>query len=38
LSGALAATGTNADKELWNFNKTGYLGGNKVIASLTKTF
>ena len=38
LSGALAATGTNADKELWNFNKTGYLGGNKVIVSLTKTF
>jgi uncharacterized protein (TIGR02001 family) len=39
LSGALAATGTNAkDVGFWNFNSTGYLGGNKVIASLTKTF
>jgi uncharacterized protein (TIGR02001 family) len=38
LSGALAATVTNASKTLWNFNSTGYLGGNKVIASLTKTF
>ncbi len=38
LSGALAATGTNADKALWNFGSTGYLGGNKVIATLTKTF
>ena len=43
LSGAVAATGTNA-KNLydssywWNFNSTGYLGGNKVIASLTKSF
>jgi uncharacterized protein (TIGR02001 family) len=38
LSGALAATGTNASKDLWNFGTTGYVGGNKVIASLTKTF
>ena len=39
LSGAVAATGTNADKTAWNFGPgTGYLGGNKVIASLTKTF
>lgn len=38
LSGALAATGTNADKVLWNYNSTGYLGGSKVVASITKTF
>jgi uncharacterized protein (TIGR02001 family) len=39
LSGALAATGTNAKNVgYWNFGSTGYLGGNKVIASLTKTF
>ena len=38
LSGALAATGTNAKTGPWNFNGTGYLGGNKVIATLTKTF
>jgi len=38
LSGALAATGTNADKTTWNFNNTGYLGGTKFIATLTKTF
>jgi len=44
LSGALAATGTNATNikadgtPIWNFGSTGYLGGNKVIASLTKTF
>ena len=44
LSGALAATGTNATNlnsagnGVWNFGSTGYLGGNKIIASLTKTF
>lgn len=38
LLGALAATGTNADKILWNFNNTGYLGDTKFIASLTKSF
>jgi uncharacterized protein (TIGR02001 family) len=38
LSGALAATGTNAAQGPWNFNGTGYLGGSKFIASLTKTF
>ena len=38
LSGALAATGTNADKDLWNFYGTGYLGDTKGIVSLTKTF
>lgn len=38
LSGSLAATGTNADKTLWNFNSTGYLGDTKGIVSLTKTF
>lgn len=38
LAGALAYTGTNADEITWNFNGTGYLGGNKVIASLTKSF
>lgn len=38
LAGALAFTGTNADKTTWNFYDTGYLGGNKFIASLTKTF
>jgi uncharacterized protein (TIGR02001 family) len=37
LSGALAATGTNASS-LWNFNSTGYLGDTKGIVSLTKTF
>ncbi len=45
LSGALAATGTNAKNivggtQYWNFGTpaTGYLGGNKIIASLTKSF
>jgi len=38
LTGALAATGTNADKTLWNFNSTGYLGDTKGIVTLTKTF
>ena len=45
LSGSLAATGTNAanlkgSTYIWNFGTppTGYLGGNKVIATLTKTF
>jgi uncharacterized protein (TIGR02001 family) len=38
LSGAVAATGTDANKTAWNFNSTGYLGGTKFIASLTKTF
>jgi len=38
LTGALAATGTDASKTWWNFNNTGYLGGNKVVANLTKTF
>ena len=38
LSGALAATGTNASESLWNFNTTGYLGDTKGIVSLTKTF
>jgi len=38
LSGALAATGTNAKKGPWNFNNTGYLGDSKVIATLTKAF
>lgn len=38
LSGALAATGTDANKIAWNYNGTGYLGGNKVVATLTKTF
>jgi len=45
LSGSIAATGTNATNihsdgvtGVWNFNNTGYLGGNKFIASLTKTF
>ncbi|NDC08944.1 MAG: hypothetical protein EBZ75_06270 [Oxalobacteraceae bacterium] len=38
LTGALAATGTDASKTLWDFNGTGYLGGNKVVATLTKTF
>ncbi len=37
LSGALAATGTNA-ASVWNFNSTGYLGDTKGIVSLTKTF
>ena len=38
LSGALAATGTNAQNVgFWNFN-TGYLGDTKGIVSLTKTF
>ena len=35
---ALAATGTDADKGLWNFNNTGYLGGSKFIATVTKSF
>lgn len=38
LSGAVAATGTNADKATWNFSNTGYLGDTKFIASLIKTF
>jgi uncharacterized protein (TIGR02001 family) len=39
LSGALAATGTNAQNVgFWNFNSTGYLGDTKGIVSLTKTF
>ncbi len=39
LSGAIAATGTNAQNvNFWNFGNTGYLGGNKGIVSLTKTF
>lgn len=38
LSGSLAATGTNADKTVWNFQNTGYLGDTKGIVSLTKTF
>jgi len=44
LVGAVAATGTNAKNywtdgnPVWNFNNTGYLGDNKFIVSLTKTF
>jgi len=38
LTGAVAATGTNASETLWNFNSTGYLGDTKGIVSLTKTF
>jgi uncharacterized protein (TIGR02001 family) len=38
LSGAVAVTGTDANKDEWNFKSTGYLGGTKFIASLTKTF
>jgi uncharacterized protein (TIGR02001 family) len=38
LTGAIAATGTNASTTMWNFNGTGYLGDNKGIVSLTKTF
>lgn len=44
LSGALAATGTNATNikadgtPIWNFGNTGYLGDTKGIVSLTKTF
>ncbi len=38
LAVALAATGTDADKGLWNFNNTGYLGGSKFIATVTKSF
>ncbi len=37
LSGALAATGTNA-ASVWNFSSTGYLGDTKGIVTLTKTF
>jgi len=37
LSGALAATGTNAGS-VWNFNSTGYLGDTKGIVTVTKTF
>lgn len=38
LALALAATGTDANKGLWNFNNTGYLGGSKLIATVTKSF
>jgi len=45
LSGSIAATGTNATNfmpdgttAVWNYGNTGYLGGNKGIVSLTKTF
>lgn len=38
LTGAVAATGTNASESLWNFNGTGYLGDTKGIVTLTKTF
>ncbi len=38
LSGSIAATGTNADKTVWNFNNTGYLGDTKGIVTLTKAF
>jgi uncharacterized protein (TIGR02001 family) len=38
LTGALAATGTNADTTVWNFQSTGYLGDTKGIVTLTKTF
>jgi uncharacterized protein (TIGR02001 family) len=38
FTGAIAATGTNADKTNWNFQQTGYLGGTKGIVTLTKTF
>ncbi len=35
---AVAATGTDAAEGSWNFGGTGYLGGSKFIATLTKTF
>ncbi len=38
LSGSIAATGTNANKAVWNFNNTGYLGDTKGIVTLTKAF
>ena len=38
LTGALAATGTNASETWWNFQNTGYLGDTKGVVTLTKTF
>jgi len=38
LTGALAATGTNANETAWNFRGTGYLGDTKGVVTVTKTF
>ena len=38
FSGAIAATGTDADKGAWNLGGQGFLGDTKGIVTLTKTF
>jgi uncharacterized protein (TIGR02001 family) len=38
LTGALAVTGTDASKSVWDLGSQGYLGNTKFIATVTKTF
>ena len=38
LTGAVAVTGTDASKTVWDLGGQGYLGDTKFIATVTKTF